>query len=99
MSNRILVADDSLTIQKVVGITLSDTDHELFQALTEDELMNSLESKLFDLVLLDFNLSENKSGNELIGVIRAKNANLPILVMLGTFDNTDEINLGDFKTI
>ena len=99
MSNRILVADDSLTIQKVVGITLSDTDHELFQALTEDELMNSLESKLFDLVLLDFNLSENKSGNELIGVIRAKNANLPILVMLGTFDNTDEINLGDFKNI
>ena len=40
--SRILVADDSLTIQKVVGITLSDTEFELFQALTAKELFNSL---------------------------------------------------------
>jgi CheY-like chemotaxis protein len=90
MPKRILVADDSLTIQKVVGITLSDTDYELYQALTDEELMNSLESENFDLILLDFNLSENHAGQDLIKNIRNQNENIPILIMLGTFDNVDE---------
>ena len=99
MSYRILVADDSQTIQKVVGITLADTDYELFQALEENELLNSLDSDSFDLLLLDFNLSETQPGFELIKNIREKNPEIPILIMLGTFDNVDDSQMSNYGVL
>lgn len=90
MSEKILVADDSPTIQKVVGITLANTDFELSPAHSVEELFNFLESDSFDLILLDFNLSEEKDGYELSKEIREKAGTAKIIVMLGTFDSVDE---------
>lgn len=99
MSSKILVADDSQTIQKVVGITLSDTEHELYQALDEDELVNTLAEENFDLLLLDFNLSESKPGFDLLKYLREREPNLPILIMLGTFDSVDESQMSEYSPI
>ncbi len=85
---KILVADDSSTIQKVVRITLANEQHQLVECMSEDELMVILKNHVFDLILLDFNLSANRSGLQLVQEIRKK-SQAPVMAMLGTFDSVD----------
>jgi CheY-like chemotaxis protein len=93
MGQKILVADDSLTIQKVVSITLANTDFDIVQAHSEEELFEQLGKDQFDLVLLDFSLSETKEGFELAREVHSSNHSVPILAMLGTFDTVDDHKL------
>ena len=90
MTSRVLIADDSLTIQKVIGITLANSGYELVECVNEDELFKKIESDHFDLILLDFNLSDTKSGYELSKKINSIMPSAAIIVMLGTFDSIDE---------
>lgn len=90
MISKVLIADDSLTIQKVINITLANSGYELVECLNEEELIKKVESNQFDLVLLDFNLSDSKSGYELSKLIKSKQPKSSIIVMLGTFDSVDE---------
>lgn len=93
MSAKILVADDSLTIQKVVGITLADTGYELEQCKSENDLYEKIKVRKYDLILLDFNLAESKSGYDLAKEVLSISPDVKILVMLGTFDSVDESQL------
>ncbi len=100
MSSKVLVADDSLTIQKVISITMQSNNFELTECLSEEELFNKLNSQKFDLVLLDFNLSEIKDGYQLAKEIKSLGQGTAILAMLGTFDEVDagqiqEAGIGD----
>ena len=90
MASRVLVADDSLKIQKVIGITLANSGYDLVECVNEDELFKKVESDHFDLILLDFNLSDSKTGYELSKKINSIIPNVAIIVMLGTFDSIDE---------
>lgn len=90
MASRVLVADDSLTIQKVIGITLANSGYELVECVNEEELFRKIESNNFDLILLDFNLSDSRSGYELSKQINNVMPGAAIIVMLGTFDSIDE---------
>ncbi|OUR93697.1 hypothetical protein A9Q84_19740 [Halobacteriovorax marinus] len=95
MAEKILVADDSLTIQKVIAITLANTGYELYECLNEVELLKMLKEDQYDLVLLDFNLSDSKSGYELSKEIKTVSSSSQILAMLGTFDTVDDSELND----
>ena len=90
MTSRVLVADDSLTIQKVIGITLANSGYELVECLNEADLLKKIHSGHFDLVLLDFNLSESRTGYEISKQINLAMPQASIIVMLGTFDTVDE---------
>lgn len=90
MTSRVLIADDSLTIQKVIGITLANSGYELVECLNEVELFRKIQSNHFDLILLDFNLSDSRSGYELSKQISHAMPGAAIIVMLGTFDTVDE---------
>ena len=90
MSEKILVADDSSTIQKVIQITLASHSCTLVQCLNESDLFKKIKEDTFGLILLDFNLSEDKSGYDLAKHITAAAPDTPIMVMLGTFDSIDE---------
>lgn len=90
MTSRVLVADDSLTIQKVIGITLANSGYELVECLNEAELLRKVQSNHFDLILLDFNLSDSHSGYDLAKQINKAMPDAAIIVMLGTFDTVDD---------
>ncbi|MFZ4712704.1 MAG: response regulator [Bacteriovoracaceae bacterium] len=90
MTHKVLLADDSLTIQKVIKITLANEPYSLLDCRTENDLMTILERESPHLVLLDFSLSESRSGYELCKLIRSKNVNTAVLMMYGTFDTVDE---------
>lgn len=90
MTSRVLIADDSLTIQKVIGITLANSGYELVECLNEGDLFKKIQSNHFDLILLDFNLSDTRSGYEISKQIHNALPGAAIIVMLGTFDSIDE---------
>ncbi len=93
MADKILVADDSLTIQKVVAITLANEPWVLVEATDESELFGKLRGGDYSIVLLDFNLSESKTGYELAQEIKSISPHAKVLAMLGTFDSVDEAEL------
>lgn len=90
MSFKVLVADDSLTIQKVIGITLANSGYELVECLNETDLMIKVKDTQYDLILLDFNLSDSKTGYELAKAIKTHQTNTSVLILLGTFDTIEE---------
>ena len=64
MPKKILLADDSLTIQKVVELTLSGTDYELTCVSNGQKALASLEHSRPDLILADVVMPE-MNGHEL----------------------------------
>lgn len=93
MNHKVLLADDSLTIQKVIKITLANQPFDIVDCVTDDELFKKLPEVQPELVFLDFNLSEKYSGYELAAKIKAVVPNARILLLLGTFDTVDEASM------
>ncbi len=89
MKPKIIIADDSQTIQKVIKIYLANGDYELFECHSDSELMPLVNEHNPDIVLLDFNLSENKTGYDLSREIKQA-CSAKILMLYGTFDTIDE---------
>jgi CheY-like chemotaxis protein len=90
MKHKILIADDSLTIQKVIKITLASEPFDLFECTDAANLKSNLEEVKPNIVLLDFNLSEDKTGYDLSREIKDKFPNTKVLMLFGTFDSIDE---------
>lgn len=95
MENKILVADDSPTIQKVISITLANKDFELDTAQSEEELNEKLGTETYALVLLDYNLSDTSAGIDLAKQIKENSPATLVMAMLGTFDSVEESALED----
>jgi len=91
MGARILVADDSVTIQKVVELTLSRENVELVQARSGDEAMRKAREVKPDLMLID-HFMPGHSGQELCGAVRQdpQLKDVPIILMAGVSGNVDE---------
>lgn len=90
MNHKVLLADDSLTIQKVIKITLANQPYDITDCSTEDELFHQLPILQPKLVFLDFNLSEKYTGYELTTKIKSLLPSTKVLLLLGTFDTVDD---------
>lgn len=90
MSHKVLLADDSLTIQKVIKITLANQPYEIVEASSEDELFQKLTIFQPKIVFLDFNLSDKYTGYELTSKIKGLLPACKVLLLLGTFDSIDD---------
>lgn len=90
MNHQVLLADDSITIQKVIKITLANQPYDITECSSEDELFKKLPVIQPKLVFLDFNLSENYTGYDLCNKIHELVPTAKILLLLGTFDTVDD---------
>ncbi|MDD0854447.1 response regulator [Halobacteriovorax sp. GB3] len=95
MTTKVLVADDSQTIQKVVKITLADTNYEITPVLDGESFRNAVKSDAFDLILLDFSLEGSQSGYELATFAHTHIPNVAVMAMLGTFDSINDQKMND----
>jgi len=93
MNHKVLLADDSLTIQKVIKITLANQPYDIVECATDEELFSLLPQVNPELVFLDFNLSEKYTGYELSSKIKEAVPSARILLLLGTFDTVDESSM------
>lgn len=91
MPHRILLADDSLTIQKVIELTFSGTDYELKAVGNGDLAVPLLDSFSPDIVLADC-VMPGKSGYELCEEVKRRPGGrfVPVVLLTGTFEPFDK---------
>jgi CheY-like chemotaxis protein len=90
MTKSILLADDSLTIQKVIELTFSDTGYELTTVSNGDDALAALGRARPDLVLADV-VMPGKNGYEVCEAIKSDPAlsSIPVVLLSGTFEPFD----------
>lgn len=86
----ILLADDSLTIQKVIELTFSDTDYELTTVGNGLEAIAAINRTRPDLVMADV-VMPGKNGYEVCETIKSTPAlaDIPVILLSGTFEPFD----------
>ena len=81
MPARVLVADDSGTMRKIILRSLQAVGvQQTTEAANGDEAVALFAPGQFDLVLTDWNMP-GKSGLEVIGDIRSRDAKVPIIMI------------------
>src|SRR5215813_3865389 len=90
MGKTILLADDSLTIQKVVELTLSGTEYELACVSNGQQALESLRQRRPDLILADAVMPE-KNGYEVCEAVKGSpaTARIPVVLLSGIFEPFD----------
>jgi CheY-like chemotaxis protein len=91
MKRKLLLADDSVTIQKVVQITFSHDDYDLTVVDNGDIAYEKARSQRPDLILADV-FMPGKNGYELCAAVKndPSLATVPVLLLTGTFEPFDE---------
>ena len=91
MSRTLLLADGSVTIQRVIELTFAHEDMRVMTAGDGRRAMQVLESEQPDVVLLDVDLPE-MDGYALASHIRRvpRLKNVPILLLAGAFEPIDQ---------
>jgi CheY-like chemotaxis protein len=90
MPKKILLADDSLTIQKVVELTFSDSDFDLVCVGNGMRALEKVREDRPDLILADVVMPE-KNGYEVCEAIKGDPATsrIPVILLTGTFEPFD----------
>lgn len=91
MGSKVLLADDSVTIQKVVGIIFANEDYDLTIVASGDEAVRKAVEINPDVMLVDA-LMPGKNGYEVCREIRQNPQlrHVGILLMTGAFEVVDE---------
>lgn len=85
MGKSILLADDSVTIQKVVELTFMEEDVEVTAVGSGDGAIQKLEEGLPDLVIADVHMP-GADGYEVCRFVKEKSSATPVLLLVGTFE-------------
>jgi len=89
MPHRLLLADDSVTIQKVIELTFADEDVTVVAVGDGDAAIDKLSAESFDVVLADVGMP-GKDGYQVAEFLRDRpEPKVPVLLLTGAFDNAD----------
>ena len=89
--HKLLLADDSITIQKVVNLTFADEGIEVISVGDGNSAMEKFEEMTPDLVMADINMP-GLSGYEICERIKSNEATrrIPVILLVGSFEPFDE---------
>lgn len=87
MPKRLLLADDSLTIHRVVELTFADEDFEVISVSNGNQAIEKINSAIPDIVIADVNMPE-KDGYEVCAFVKntPQFSSIPVLLLKGTFE-------------
>ena len=96
MSHTLLLADDSITIQRVIELTFADEDIRVVAVSDGHEAIARIEETPPDIVLADVEMP-GTDGYEVARHIRAtpKLAHIPVLLLTGAFEPVDQAKVAD----
>ena len=91
MPHRLLLADDSVTIQRVIELTFADEDVEVTAVGDGQEAIDLVLRDRPDIVLADIDMPK-RDGYEVASFIKQDPAlaNIPVLLLAGAFEPVDE---------
>ena len=91
MPRTLLLADDSITIQRVVGITFANEDYEITTVDNGDDAVAKAKEIKPDIILADV-IMPKKNGYEVCEAIHGdpELTRIPVLLLAGTFEAFDE---------
>ncbi|HLL74736.1 MAG TPA: response regulator [Pyrinomonadaceae bacterium] len=87
----LLLADDSLTVQKVVSLTFADEGMQVLTASGGEEALAALGETVPDVLLADVHMPA-PNGYELCARVKRdpRTSHVPVLLLVGTFEPFDE---------
>ncbi|MFQ5442060.1 MAG: PleD family two-component system response regulator [Thermodesulfobacteriota bacterium] len=90
MPKKILLADDSMTIQKVIKLTFADEDFDVSIADNGEDAVNKAREMKPDIVLADVAIP-GKNGYEICEAVKnaPETSGVPVLLLAGTFEPLD----------
>src|SRR3954471_21427227 len=88
---KLLLADDSVTIRKVVELTFADEGIDVTTVADGDSAMSKFVEIHPDIVLVDVGLPE-MNGYDFCGMIKGdeSTADIPVLLLVGSFEPFDQ---------
>ena len=91
MPHKLLLADDSVTIQRVIELTFADEDVQVLAVGDGKKAIASIQADRPDIVLADVGMPE-RDGYEVAQFIKGNPqlANIPVLLLTGAFEPIDE---------
>ncbi len=91
MPYKLLLADDSVTIQRVIELTFADEDIQVLAVGDGKKAIASVQSEHPDIVLADVGMPE-RDGYEVASFIKttAEFSHIPVLLLTGAFEPIDE---------
>jgi CheY-like chemotaxis protein len=91
VSHKLLLADDSVTIQRVIELTFADEDVQVLTAGDGEQAIARVEADRPDIVLADIGMPK-RSGYDVAAFIkeRAEFSHIPVLLLTGAFEPVDE---------
>ena len=92
MTPKLLLADDSVTIQRVIELTFADEDVEVVAVGDGQQAIDRVRSDRPDIVLADVGMPE-RDGYEVAAFIKGdpQLAHIPVLLLTGAFEPVDEV--------
>jgi CheY-like chemotaxis protein len=88
MSKTILLADDSVTIQKVVELSFADEGYRVVGVANGDDAVSRLGEVAPDLVIADIHMP-GANGYEVATKVKQMRPGTPVLLLVGTFEPFD----------
>jgi CheY-like chemotaxis protein len=91
MPHKLLLADDSVTIQRVIELTFSDEDVQVIAVGNGQEAIDRLQGDKPDIVLADVGMPQ-RNGYEVAAFIKGNpaTAHIPVVLLTGAFEPIDE---------
>ena len=95
MINTVLIADKSVTTQKIIQVTFSDLPYAVESINNIEELNKWLTNNNNSLLLISNSFNDNKTL-ELTKSLKSKHSNVKIILIHDAFDNINSEDLSEF---
>ena len=91
MTHKLLLADDSVTIQRVIELTFADEDVQVLTAGDGEQAIASIQAERPDIVLADVGMPK-RSGYDVAAFVKGapELSHIPVLLLTGAFEPVDE---------
>src|SRR5437867_3340723 len=91
MPKKLLLADDSVTIQRVIELTFSSEDVQVLAVGDGEEAIARIVAEKPDIVLADIGMPK-RSGYEVSAFVKGKPelSHIPVLLLAGAFEPVDD---------
>jgi CheY-like chemotaxis protein len=91
MPHKLLLADDSITIQRVIELTFADEDVQVIAVGNGQEAMDRVQRDPPDIILADVGMPE-RNGYEVAAFVKGNpaTAHIPVVLLAGAFEPVDE---------